>query len=120
MITLNVFQNVIISLLIIFGVCIPICSIYVAQVSKRPKWFWWVIITLPLETEFFLFILEISGITKYEFLFHRVNIYGFLALLALWLVMVVSTIDKIEDSQKEKENEQQKKAWVFQAFFGKI
>lgn len=101
MVTLNVFQNVVTSLAIIFGLCVLVCTILVTQISKCPKWLLWVI-TLPLEAEFILFALKGFGV-EIAFLLHKINIYAFLAMFVIWLVMTVRALES---------EEKKKRAWI--------
>jgi len=98
MVTLNVFQKVIIALVIIFGLGVLVCTIYVTLKSKYPKWLLWVI-TLALEAEFILFSLKVSGV-ELTFLLHKINICVFLTVLVLWLWMIARALDSEEKKKR--------------------
>ena len=98
MVALNVFQNVITSLAIVFGLGVLICTILLTQISKCPKWLLWVV-TSSLEAEFILFALKGFGL-EVAFLLHKINIYAFIAMFIVWLVMTVRVSESEEKNKK--------------------
>lgn len=84
------------------------CSTYMVRVHKRPMWVW-ILISLPVMVELVSFLIMLYW-KWFKIFYHVANIYVFIATLALWMIPLIFTLDKVE-TPKDKE-ETDKKAWI--------